>query len=89
MKILIFDYIFSGCSLLTSYAVHKFIIHINGTTTAHYLANNRSQMVTCGNYYTWGADSVVTSTTEKGNIIIHRNIIFAGIMMFLQAICAR
>ena len=55
-----------GCSLLTSYAVHKFIIHINGTMTAHYLASNISEVITCANNM-WGTDIEVTSTTEMGN----------------------
>ena len=34
--------------------------------TAHYLASNISEVITCANNM-WGTDSVVTSATEKGN----------------------
>ena len=52
--------------------------------TAHYQVNNRSEIVTCGNYYTWGADSVVTSTIEKGNNIVHNNIYLLALCFYRQ-----
>ena len=55
-----------GCPLFTAHSVDKFIVYLNGTMTAHFQTNNRSEIMTC--YSEFRKANIFEAITTTGNI---------------------
>ena len=56
-----------GCPLLTAHSVDEFIVYLNGTMTAHFQGNNRSEIMTC--YTEFRKANIFEAITTEGTYI--------------------